>query len=268
MLNLKYNLGYLPKQPITQQKRSVSLPFKGSWYSEKHNNKLRLKVEALEKTAMREAIAKYKPHSASLASSVLEVAISNGMIHSNKIQRICDFGAGYGGPTRVLTEKFPQAEIHALEYPLNQSDLGREAETLISSDVLPRKNIILGDGVEHFTESGEKYDLITAFLLGPDEEGELIERLLQPAVQSLTPEGKLLISSDLWTMSAVSKALTYGGYSFRWMTLPLEWRFNTITEEPHCSSPVSGMAVAVVDAKEGNPKLWDDVVSGVPMSSR
>ncbi len=169
---------------------------------------------------------KYKAHTAQLAESILETAISNGMINPNKINRICDFGAGYGGPTNVLKKRFPHTILMALEQNKDK------AKHLLNSELLPYEAIIIGDGVKQLTTMAKeensklKYDLITAFLFGPDKDGELTRKLLKPATESLSENGKLLICSDLWTMSKVSWALTHNGYRFQRMSLPLEWQFD------------------------------------------
>ncbi len=243
MFNVTYCSGYQPKTIRTHPSTSVSAPlFKGD-------------------NEFNGLVAKYRKHTANLASSILNATIKQGMINPHKIEHICDFGAGYGGPTQQLCDRFPDATVHALQLD------DRCAKSLIDADILSRQNIFLGDGVKHLKTLDKQYDLVTAFLFGPDEEGTLAERFIEPAVQSLTPEGKVLITSDLWTMSAVSEVLVYGGYHFSWATLPLEWRFGLITGT-ETEPPPSGIALAVVQPEKRNAELWKKFVSGDPLPAR
>ncbi len=98
--------------------------------------------------------------------------------------------------------------------------LEREAhctQRLVDSQVLPADSVITGDGISFLQEGRQKFDLVTAFMLGPDIDGDFSARFLCAARNSLNPGGQVLVCSEIATMSAVRRVCTSQNFSFRWI---------------------------------------------------
>jgi precorrin-6B methylase 2 len=128
-------------------------------------------------------------------------------------QRIVDFGAGRGGPTFALgllaKENGGQVDAVELEEPR-----GREIERTGQTRHL-NVRLHIANGLKWLGDqsmAGKKYDLITAFMLGPDKEGRLSKALLDAAQCVLAPEGKVFIASDDETMAAANEVCAASGY--------------------------------------------------------
>ena len=60
----------------------------------------------------------------------------------------------------------------------------------------------------------ERYDLVTAFCLWPGREDDLFRKLTQVCGRALTPDGNLLVTSDLKNFSAAQEACEEAGIPF------------------------------------------------------
>lgn len=150
------------------------------------------------------ALDEYQQAAANVAAKVLQVAVGFGYLDPQKIRRIIDFGAGTGGPTFALTEiaKAIGATVEVVE------SNPKLAQRIIETNILPDSNVHPTDGITFLNSSstnGGGYDLVTAFMLGPDQGGYLFANLAQASSAALTENGNLLITSDVGTMSSVKR---------------------------------------------------------------
>ncbi len=156
---------------------------------------------------------KLQQYSARIASQLLLLATSFGYIDPNKIQAVCDFGAGGGGPTFALKQflNLQPGRIQALEQSLEV------AQEIIQHSVLPESDVKIGDGLAYLRSGQQKYNLITAFMLGPDISGHLISNFIAAARHSLNPDGKLLVCSEIGTMNVVKQVCQQQDLHFDWI---------------------------------------------------
>jgi hypothetical protein len=161
----------------------------------------------IEKTAGFERLDEYQQFNAKLSAMSILMSVQAGYLDFNRIRRITDFGSGSGGPTFTLVEigKRVKAHIDAIE------EDPKFAQQIIKSGILPEENVNITDGIAYFMSMGEKgiekYDLITAFMLGPDPDMSLFRRLVKACTTALNEGGNLLITSDTCTFSAIKKIL-------------------------------------------------------------
>lgn len=131
---------------------------------------------------------------ARVALAVLHQAKKVGLLDFTQIRRILDFGAGIGGPTFALSVvgRLYGAKVDAVEKAVVIANCMPPA--IIDNHLIP------GDGLSHLNSLDRrglpKYDLVTAFMLGPDGMGELFKNLAQACGRGLTPNGRLLVTSD------------------------------------------------------------------------
>ena len=158
-----------------------------------------------------EALNRLQQHGARRTSQLLAMAEGIGHIDSGRIKSVCDFGAGIGGPTFALRHHFrlPERSVTALER--------RDSEIITQSGILPKAQVITGDGLAHLRSGEKQYDLITANMLGSDAKGSLFIYLVNAAKHSLSPEGKLLVCSDPATMETVKKLCESNKLNYRWI---------------------------------------------------
>ncbi len=128
-----------------------------------------------------------------------------------------DFGAGAGGPTIALTElvKLNGGSVEAIDSRPNL------IQDMIDSGILPTDRAHHGDGLEFLsgTDSQDQYDLITAFMFGPDNtDGGLTNQLLDASQNALKAGGKLLITSDARTMPIVRGICNRPGINYNYIT--------------------------------------------------
>jgi len=137
------------------------------------------------------------------ASELLRQAFKKGCFDPRQIQTICDFGAGLGGPTLALKNCFSESleRLVLLEENALQASFARKT--------LPQSECHVGDGLAWLNNTEQHFDLITAFMLGPDygDEG-LVQDFLTLASQRLTDRGAILIASDVATMTALQSRIT------------------------------------------------------------
>lgn len=151
---------------------------------------------------------------AKLAMASIQMAVSFGYLDPDKIKRIADFGAGAGGPTFALVVVARQlgATVNAIE----QHD--KSADQIVETGILPAESVIKVDGIDYLgslEDIGiERYDLVTAYMLGPDTEGELFRKLARASNRALNPEGNLLVTSDGGTIESVREVCQTVGVLF------------------------------------------------------
>lgn|GEM_PF-2147631 len=167
------------------------------------------------------------------AMRLLDLLVNHGLLDADQIQTICDFGAGTGGPTLALCDFFkcPMRNLTALE--------SYAPQVRMLQALLPEAQIYDGDGLDWLSCYHQTYDLITAFMLGPDDENhQLASHFLNEAISCLKPNGKLIIGSDVATMQGVLSIV-------RKMTeLRCDWLIPDID---------AVLPVTVVIAKESDP---------------
>jgi hypothetical protein len=136
------------------------------------------------------------------ACQLLQIAVHNHYLDPILIRSVCDFGSGVGGPA-LATQAFLNLSAHQMT--LLEED-PRQARGL--HRLLPGAEIWEGDGRQWLTSTKNQFDLITAFMLGPDfEDSGLVEGFIHAATACLAPHGKLLIATDVATMHVVKTVL-------------------------------------------------------------
>ncbi len=138
------------------------------------------------------------------ATTALQLAVGMDYIDPARVKRIMDFGAGGGGPTFGLVRigEAIGAEVEAVE---QNAQLGGE---ISETGILPQERVHIGDGLAFLNgvqkdETG--YDLVTAFMLGPDLSGDLMRRLAQASGKALKDGGNLVVTSDGGTFSVAKR---------------------------------------------------------------
>ena len=132
------------------------------------------------------------------ASELLRQAFKKGCFDPKRIQSICDFGSGLGGPSLALQNCFSQSLKHLvlLEENALQASFARK--------ILPHSESYVGDGLTWLENTEQRFDLITAFMLGPDYNDDgLIQDFLMLASQRLMKHGAIFIASDVATIKIV-----------------------------------------------------------------
>lgn len=151
---------------------------------------------------------------AKLAIASLQMAVSFGYLNPDGIKRIADFGAGYGGPTFALVAvaRGLGATVNAVE----RND--RSADHITETGILHAQDVIKADGIaylESLSERGvEHYDLVTAYMLGPDREGVLFRKLAKACSKGLALGGNLLVTSDGRTIETAREVCQTAGVHF------------------------------------------------------
>ena len=127
----------------------------------------------------------------------IQEAFRRGLLNLNNFRNVVDFGAGTGGPAFVLERvcQIAGGKLVALE----QDQAGIEH----IKSLCPAVPIYEGDGLSYLEEKKSEIDLIVAFKLGPDYHAELFRLLATVSGKALTENGRLLIYSDIKTISAV-----------------------------------------------------------------
>ncbi len=151
------------------------------------------------------------------AQHSLNVMDMRGHISLRECKRMFEFGAGTGGSGFVLAH-LALINGGCVEVVEIESD---RANDIVQSGILPAESVHTGDGVQRLQQLervGKKFDLIAAFMFGPDLSGARITRLLPAAADALDDGGKLLVSSDPDTMQAArivcaAKGMEFGDYS-------------------------------------------------------
>ncbi|MDJ0626440.1 MAG: hypothetical protein QNJ31_08775 [Candidatus Caenarcaniphilales bacterium] len=109
----------------------------------------------------------------------------------------CDFGAGTAGPTialrKLLEEKNPHATLIGIEPE------AEDAQTIITSGVLPPENLFQSDGFKLLREQFKGcFDLITFFRILPKfiKGKEESQNLVDTIYSGLTEQGQALITTE------------------------------------------------------------------------
>ena len=144
------------------------------------------------------------------AASALQLAASMGHIDAARMKRIIDFGAGSGGPTFAVARvgETIGADVEAVE----QNE--QQAKEIVADGILPEDKVHVSDGLAFLNgvngaENG--YDLVTAFMLGPDINADLFRKLAHASGNALSEGGNLLVTSDGGTFSAAMRACESSG---------------------------------------------------------
>lgn len=137
------------------------------------------------------------------AAISLARALSSGLINP-EIKRIVEFGAGSGGSTFALA-RF--AEVIGADLDVVEIE---DADVIWKQRIVLPEHVIESDGIIYLDSLSEKrirpYDLITAFMLGPDIKATLFRQLGSACVKALNPTGTLMITSDSFTLRAAVDA--------------------------------------------------------------
>jgi hypothetical protein len=147
------------------------------------------------------------------AADYLRAFSRTGLIDLSRPRRIIDFGANIGTSTVPLAQlaRANGSSLIALEEdPVN-------ALQLANLNIIPPEQVIVGNGVDYLNdiaERGERFDLLTAFFLGPDYNGELIRRLIPAAQRARSSQSDFIVTSDGKTMNAVCDAFNDYGLDF------------------------------------------------------
>jgi hypothetical protein len=137
------------------------------------------------------------------ASELLRRVLKKGCFDPRQIQSICDFGSGLGGPSLALQNCFSQS----LKYLVLLEENALQAS--FARKILPHTECHIGDGLAWLKNTEKRFDLITAFMLGPDYHNEgLVQDFLMLASQRLTDRGAILIASDVATMAVLQSWIT------------------------------------------------------------
>lgn len=179
---------------------------------EQQNNAVVIDVQALEPYDL---LDDYDQRQARTAARILQAAHELGCFDLSSARRLLDFGAGTGGPTLALraAAEINDGRVEAVEaHP-------RIARVISDRQILPEQQVYACNGIK-FLEQGNcrgSFDLITAFMLGPDMDGRLARRLLPAAQQALLASGCLLMTSDTISLMAFREACTEAGVEHRYI---------------------------------------------------
>lgn len=153
---------------------------------------------------------------ARVSARAIQLAVGMGYVNPDRMGRIIDFGAGSGGPTFALVGlgNAVGSRVEAVEN--NQ----QSAQKIIDSAILPEDQVHITDGLAYLGSAqskDESFDLVTAFMLGPDMEGSLFRRLAKASSTTLSGDGKLLITSDFGTLSTVKAISEQSGAKYNFV---------------------------------------------------
>ncbi len=135
------------------------------------------------------------------AQHSLNVMAIQGQLDLRASKRIFEYGAGTGGATYALGRL---ATLNGGSVEAAELEPEHAAEIAISG-ILPPENIHIGDGawtLRQLNRKGKRFDLVAAFMFGPDYFGSRIGRLLHEVGPALDENGKFLVTSDPQTMEA------------------------------------------------------------------
>ncbi len=171
------------------------------------------RIQSIKQTPEYGSLDNSQKFVAGIAYQILTITGELGYIQPGEISSVCDFGSGAGGPLIALKRFFnlPPGHLQALEQDPAQ------ARQIIQNGILPSSDVQIGDGLAYLRQGRQKYDLLTAFMLGPDESGVLANALFKEVPRSLSPHGKLLVYSDIGTMPVVRKCCEEQQLPFDWI---------------------------------------------------
>lgn len=169
------------------------------------------------------------------AETALNLADAHGYIELGRIRRILDFGAGRGGPTFALLQlaDFNGGVVDAVDLYEEDAVGALRTHGYISDD-----HVHHGDGLDFLrnVSGADRYDLVTAFMFGPDTCGDLALGLLEASRHALRTGGYLVINSDPDTMTAVQSVLSAEGQTFELIpgeSLEPTWLPDTVVVRPN-----------------------------------
>lgn len=150
------------------------------------------------------------------AETVLNLSASFGYLDLAKAKRMIDFGAGAGGPTLALAQL---AGLNGGTVEAVESNL-KFVEDMIAMGIVDAEHAHQGNGITLLGNETSRatYDLVTAFMLGPDSDGGLTRDLLKASQNALTAGGHLVITSDMGTMSVARRVCDQQGTKYEYVT--------------------------------------------------
>jgi precorrin-6B methylase 2 len=163
----------------------------------------------------------YAQAAADRAEMVLNLCGIKNLIDLSTSRRIVDFGAGSGEPTITLSQlaNMNGGTVDVLE----RSSVG--ADALRQSGIVDPGHVHEGDGIAYLADArvAGEYDLITAFMFGPDPAGVLAADLLDASRNALAYNGHLLISSEISSISALCAVCEQRGIRYDFIdALPVD----------------------------------------------
>lgn len=135
-------------------------------------------------------------------SSILNTALKQGWLTPGTTKQIFEFGPGPGNSTLPLSLAFPESQINAVDESLSM---------VINYCHWRRPNVRFSefDGIQALEQSRGQYNLIAAIQFGPDESyttDGLSAKFLEASQKALQPGGRILVSSDMDSMSTFLQA--------------------------------------------------------------
>lgn len=118
--------------------------------------------------------------------------------------KVLDFGCGVGGSTYSLA--LNAREVTAVDNTSSLEELKRLR--------LPNVSPIDSDGLALMAQTPDNtYDMVVAYMLGPDDKGDFIDAFYTQANRIITPNGRILVTSDPNTLHILANryAGNYGG---------------------------------------------------------
>ncbi len=146
------------------------------------------------------------------ADMLLGALLGKGWLTRRQVRSVCDFGSGTGGPALAILAFFglPADRLTLLE--------SQETQAARLRELFPKSRVVAGNGLLWLGSCRERYDLITAFMLGPDAGDGLTLEFVQRALPRLTRTGRLLICTDTATMHGLRCVLgQVSGISCQWL---------------------------------------------------
>jgi hypothetical protein len=178
--------------------------------------------------------------------ALLYRAIAAKRLNPKQIQTYCDFGAGLGGPSLATQHVFQlqSQNITLLEQNTSQARILRT--------LMPQATIQPEDGLRWLRQANQRFDFITAYMLGPDyDDTGLARTLLEEIPNYLTDRGKAFICSDVATMHVVRSHLNTGKLmSVHWLPVPEPDKKKSIASLRRFDSLSVPYAVVLSDSKD------------------
>ncbi len=168
----------------------------------------------LERVPDFKRLDKIQSFEARAAIETLKYCSGSGCINFSDVRSIADFGADEGGLTFALQAlaRTIKAKVTAIEKE------ACFAELIVELGTISEKNLKIGNGLKYLEGlrgySGHGFDLITAFMFGPDWSGNYFRQLANASYYSLNQGGNLLLNSDRLTMTGCIDYLGFVGADF------------------------------------------------------
>lgn len=142
------------------------------------------------------------------AQEALATAVEAGMISEEHLHGdVVDFGCGGGGSSWVLAKN--GARVTAIDLQEKSLDMLRALGVLDASAIRCK------DGIDYLNSlAAGSLDMVTAFMLGPDINGNLVGKFYQAANHALKVNGRLIVTSDPDTRQTFQAKVAQGfGFS-------------------------------------------------------